>query len=115
MPAGPPPRVQVRTAVDAGSGSAYDAVSPTAPEEALSSAYNVVSAADWLDAGLKGGIQEPDAEEVPDVQYGGVGWRARWRLQRVCISADGGEGEASIVEPDDKEDASESGIASLDV
>ena len=139
---GPPPRTCVEsgqqddgiqeestagicTAVDAGSGLAYDAVSSTAPspEEALSSANNLVSAADWLDAGLEEGIQEPDAEEVPDVQDGMTSTTrtTRWRRrveQGVCIAADGGEGEARIVELDDKEDglvASENGIASPDV
>ena len=121
-------RAGICTAVDAGSGLAYDAVSSTAPfpEEALSSANKLVSAAEWLDAGQEEGIQEP-AEEVPDVQDGMTsstavlkfGGRTRWRRKQVvCIAADGGEGEARIVELDDKEDglvASENGIAILDV
>lgn len=144
-PPGPPPRTCVEsragdgvqeesragicTAVDARSGLAYDAVSSTAPfpEEALSSANNLASAAKWLDAGLEEGIQEPDAEEVPGVHHGMTsstavpqfGGSTRWRRKRVvCIAADGGEGEARIVELDDKEDdlvASENGIATLDV
>ena len=123
----------IGTAVDAGSGLAYDAVPSPAPfpEEALSSANNPVSAADWLNAGLQEGVKEPDAEEVLDVQDGmtstippvvpQLGGRTRWRRrveQGVCIAADEGQGYARIVELDDKEDglvASDDGIASLDV
>ena len=89
----------------AGIRTAVDAVPSTAPFPS----NKLVSAAEWLHAGLEEGIQERDVQEVADVQDG---------MKVVCIAADGGEGEARIVELDDKEDdlvASENGIATLDV
>ena len=92
-----------------------------------------VSEAHWLNTvdSLQDGIQQVLVEEVPDVQDGmtsttppavpKLGGRTRWRRrveQGVCIAADEGEGEARIVELDNKEDglvASQNGIASLDV
>ena len=117
-PPGPPPRTSVEsgqqhdgiqeesragicTAVDAGSGEAYDAVSSTVPSP---SANNLVSAAEWLDAAVEEGIEAPDVVEVPACRMG--------------MLSSGVEGEARIVELDDKEDdlvASENGIATLDV
>ena len=83
-PPGPPPRTSVEsgqqddgiqeesragicTAVDAGSGEAYDAVSSTV---ASPSANNLVPAAEWLDAGVEEGIQAPDAVEGPACRMG---------------------------------------------
>ena len=102
---------------------------PLPTEAALSSANNLVSAADWLNTGLaQEGIQGVLVELVPDVQNGmssttppavpQFGGRWRWRRtveQGVCIAADEGDGEARIVELDDNVDglvASDDGIAS---
>ena len=115
-PPGPPPRSSVesgqqgdgiqeesmagiRTAVDAGSGLAYDAVlSPASSQEAVTSANNLVSAAQWLDVQLS--MQESDAEEVSNDGMASTTWRTRWRRRRdegVFIAADGRMVEPRIV------------------